>query len=208
MAIGSLIQPILNPVKISDLRPTQITVGMREVERKASEWRGRAQDEAGRYLGERMIPAVIGPDQHPWIVDHHHLALALHLEGVETVLVSVLAHLDHLPKKRFFAFMDAHNWLHPYDEEGRLRPWKDIPRHVGGLVDDPYRSLAGEVREAGGFAKTPTPYSEFLWADYFRDYIRKRMLEEKYPKALERALIVSRAHDARHLPGWAGRTGA
>jgi len=207
MAIGSLVQPILNPVKIKDLRPTQITVGMREVERKASEWRGRAQDEAGHYLGERMIPAVIGPDKRPWIVDHHHLALALHLEGVETVLISVLARLDHLPKRRFFAFMDAHNWLHPYDEEGQPRPWKDIPRHVGDLIDDPYRSLAGEVREAGGFAKTPTPYSEFLWADYFRDHIRKRMLEEKYPKALERALIVSRAHDARHLPGWAGRTG-
>ncbi|HEX7873777.1 MAG TPA: ParB-like protein [Sphingobium sp.] len=207
MAIGSLVQPILNPVKISELRPTQITVGMREVERKANEWRGRAQDEAGHYLGERMIPAVIGPDKRPWIVDHHHLALALHLEGVEMVLISILARLDHLPKKRFLAFMDAHNWLHPYDAEGRPCSWKDIPRHIGGLVDDPYRSLAGDVREAGGFAKTPTPYSEFLWADYFRDHIRKRMLEEKYPKALERALIVARAHDARHLPGWAGRSG-
>ncbi|WP_267961670.1 ParB-like protein [Sphingobium sufflavum] len=131
----------------------------------------------------------------------------MHLEGVEMVLISILARLDHLPKKRFLAFMDAHNWLHPYDEEGRPCSWKDIPSHVGGLIDDPYRSLAGDVREAGGFAKTPTPYSEFLWADYFRDHIRKRMLKEKYPKALERALVVARARDARHLPGWAGRSG-
>ncbi len=91
MAIATLIQPILDPVKISDLRPTQMTVGMREVERKARAWRERPHDEAGRYLGERMIPAVIGPDKRPWIVDHHHLALALHLEGVEMVLISILA---------------------------------------------------------------------------------------------------------------------
>ncbi|WP_267961669.1 ParB N-terminal domain-containing protein [Sphingobium sufflavum] len=38
---------------------------MREVDRKAHEWRGRAQNEAGHYLGERMIPAVIGPDKRP-----------------------------------------------------------------------------------------------------------------------------------------------
>src|SRR5436305_4773273 len=30
--------------------------------------------------------------------------------------------------------------------------------------DDPYRSLAGEVRRAGGYAKEATPFSEFLWA--------------------------------------------
>ncbi|EZP82892.1 ParB-like protein [Novosphingobium resinovorum] len=206
MAIATLIQPILDPVKISDLRPTQMTVGMREVERKARAWRERPHDEAGRYLGERMIPAVIGPEKRPWIVDHHHLALALHLEGVEMVLISILARLDHLPKKRFFAFMDAHNWLHPYDEEGRPCPWKDIPHHVGGLIDDPYRSLAGDVREAGGFAKTQTPYSEFLWADYFRDHIRRKALDSEYPEAVAHALILARERDAQHLPGWAGQS--
>ncbi len=102
--------------------------------------------------------------------------------------------------------MDAHNWLHPYDAEGRPCAWKELPRDLSGLVDDPYRSLASDVREAGGFAKTQTPYSEFLWADYFRDHIRRRALDSKYPKALERALILARDRDARHLPGWAGQS--
>jgi hypothetical protein len=38
---------------------------------------------------------------------------------------------------------------------------------VKGLVDGPYRSLAGELRR-GGFAKDTTPVSEFLWVDLLR----------------------------------------
>ena len=38
---------------------------------------------------------------------------------------------------------------------------------VAELIDDPFRSLAGELRRAGGFAKDTTPFSEFLWADFY-----------------------------------------
>jgi len=30
------------------------------------------------------------------------------------------------------------------------------------LVDDPYRSLAGALRQTGGYGKDVTPYAEFL----------------------------------------------
>lgn len=204
MAIASPIQPILHPVRIRDLRPTQCTVGMLEVERKREEWCARRRDDAGQFLGAHMIPAVIGPEGRPWIIDHHHLVLALHMENVEEVMVSVLAKLEHLPKRRFFAFMDAHNWLHPYDDDGKRRDWSELPRRVEKLADDPYRSLAGEVRGAGGYAKSPTPYTEFLWADFFRDRIRRKMVEDQFAKALDRAVRLARSHVARHLPGWAG----
>lgn len=204
MAIAGPIQPTLHLVRINDLRPTQITVGLREVERKRTQWRDRPRDAAGAFLGAHMIPAVIGPGDQPWVVDHHHLALALQLEGVEEVLVSVIARLAHLPKKRFFAFMDAHNWLHTYDAEGRRCGWQDLPRNISALIDDPYRSLAGEVRRAGGFAKSPTPYTEFLWADFFRDGVRRKLVEDKFHKAIEKAAILARSQSARHLPGWAG----
>ena len=36
---------------------------------------------------------------------------------------------------------------------GARRHYDDIPKTVTGLVDDPFRSLAGELRRAGGFAK-------------------------------------------------------
>jgi hypothetical protein len=47
-------------------------------------------------------------------------------------------------------------WCRPYDADGRRRDFDDIPRAVSDLVDDPYRSLAGELRQAGGFAKDTT----------------------------------------------------
>lgn len=204
MAMTNPVEPILHPVAIRELRPTQMTVGMREVERKREDWRGRRARDGGEFLGGHMIPAVIGPGKQYWLIDHHHLARALHEEGVEHVLVSVVARLDHLPRKRFYAFLDSHNWLHPYDAQGRRRDWKDLPRHVGKLEDDPYRTLAGEVRQAGGYAKTPTPYTEFLWADFFRDRISAHKVLHKFNKALDRALVLARSHEAEYLPGFAG----
>lgn len=204
MAMHCPIEPILQPVRIRDLRPTQTTVGMREVERKREEWRRRPLNEAGLFLGAHMVPAVIGPGHHYWLIDHHHLALALHLEGVEEVMVSIVANLHGLPKKRFFAFLDSHNWLHPYDAQGERHDWKSLPKRIGHLADDPYRSLAGEVRRSGGYAKSPTPYTEFLWADYFRDTVRPRMVEADFDKAMKRATRLAREPGAKHLPGWAG----
>jgi hypothetical protein len=207
MALSHPVQPILKPVKIMDLRPTQMTVGMREVGIKREQWRNRPRDSAGKFLGSHMIPAVLGPKGEPWIVDHHHLALAMHEEGVEQVLVSIIAKLDDLPKKRFMAFMDAHNWVHAYDAHGKRRDFDDLPHDVTALADDPYRSLAGEVRRSGGYAKSPTPYTEFLWADFFRDRIKHNRLEAKFDKCVVEAVPLARGPEARHLPGWAGVDG-
>jgi hypothetical protein len=204
MAMINPIEPILHPVAIEALRPTQMTVGMIEVERKRADWRDRCDAEGGEFLGQHLIPAVTGPGDSYWIVDHHHLARALHDEGVEKVLVTVIAKLDHLPKRRFYSFLDRHNWLHPYDGDGDRCDWKDLPRHIGKLTDDPYRSLAGEVRRAGGYAKMPTPYTEFLWADFFRDRIERKLIEDKFGKALKRALDLARTPAASYLPGFAG----
>jgi len=204
MAMTHPVQPILHPVKIMDLRPTQMSVGLREVDLKRKEWRDRPRDSAGKYLGSHMIPAVLGPKGRPWIVDHHHLALAMHKEGVECVLVSIIAKLDHLPKKRFLAFMDAHNWLHAYDEDGKHHDFDDIPKSITDLADDPYRSLAGEIRRAGGYAKSSVPYTEFLWADYLRTVIDKDHLEKDFDKCVEKAVTLAHGPDAQYLPGWAG----
>lgn len=204
MAMRGSIEPVLHPVQIRDLRPTQMTVGMREVHRKQAEWRDRKLDDKGDWLGGHMVPVVIGPGGTPWVIDHHHLARALNDEGVETVLVSAVAKLDHMPRKRFFAFMEACNWLHCYDDSGKRRDWDDLPRHVGKLIDDPYRSLAGELRRSGGFAKSSAPYTEFLWADFFRDRIKRAQVEEKFEKAIAKALVLARSHNASYLPGFAG----
>ena len=72
------------------------------------------------------------------------------------------------------------------------------------MVDDPYRSLAGELRRAGGFAKDTTPFSEFLWADFLRRRVKQRRIEENFSAALELALRLAKSEDADYLPGWCG----
>ena len=51
-------EPILEPVPITSLRPTQITVGMREVMAKRKRWREKDANKGGKYLGKHMIPVV------------------------------------------------------------------------------------------------------------------------------------------------------
>lgn len=204
MAIDQNIQPVLHPVAIAKLRPTQMTVGYREVARKRHAWRECVDRDGAQFLGRHMIPAVIGPGGTPWLIDHHHLARALHDEGVEHVLISVVARLDHLPRKRFLTFMDNRNWLHPYDAEGKRRAYKDLPRSIGKLADDPYRSLAGEMRRAGGCAKVETPYAEFLWADFLRGRVPAKLIDKDFDGAVTKALHVAHGEQATYLPGYCG----
>lgn len=195
-------EPVLHPVAIGDLRPTQMTVGYREVERKRREWRTRA--DGGDYLGRHMIPVVSGPQNSFWMIDNHHLARALHEEGVDKVLVRVVADLGHVRDRLFKTFMDNRNWFHPFDAKGRRHKLGKIPHHVDGLADDPYRSLAGELRRAGGYAKDDTPFSEFLWADFLRRHVSADTLAKDFGAAVETALGIARTPPAAYLPGWAG----
>ena len=86
-------EPILQPVPILSLRPTQMTVGMVEVREKRKRLREhwkehKAKKKQGEFLGRHMIPVVLGPGKLHYVVDHHHLARALHEEGVEDILVT------------------------------------------------------------------------------------------------------------------------
>jgi len=178
----SVREPRLNPVAIDDLRPTQITVGMREVALKRENWRRHSGKKGAEFLGHHMIPVVRGPKGRHHIIDHHHLALALLEEGVEEVLILVVADLSRLEPDAFWIFLDNRGWMHPFDDKGKRRGYKDIPKSVRRMKDDPYRSLAGELRRRGGFAKDTTPFSEFLWADFLR-----RRMKRQFPSRLVRS---------------------
>ncbi len=195
-------EPILTTVDIADLRPTQITVGMREVAVKRKRWRDTGFKKGEKFLGDHMIPVVLGPKQRNYVVDHHHLALALHDEGVKEVAVTVTANLSKLEQDAFWTVMDNRSWMHPFDAKGERRHYKDIPKRVTDLVDDSFRSLAGELRRAGGFAKDTAPFSEFLWADFLRRRMKRKIVERDFDRALEMALALARNKDADYLPGW------
>jgi hypothetical protein len=94
--------------------------------------------------------------------------------------------------------------MHAFDDKGRRRGHTDIPKTVSGLIDDPFRSLAGELRRAGGYAKDTTPFSEFLWADFLRRRIKRNAVEDNFTRAMEKALQLAKSRDAGYLPGWCG----
>jgi hypothetical protein len=196
--------PTLHTVAIADLRPTQMTVGMREVEQKRSDWRGLAPTKSAQFLGRHMIPVVRGPKGRLYVIDHHHLARALQEEGVTEILVSPAADLRALEKDEFWTFMDNRGWMHPFDADGQRQPRTSLPKTIADLEDDPYRSLAGELRFAGGYAKDTTPFSEFLWADALRRRVDAKTAKNDFETALQKALEFARSPAAGYLPGWCG----
>jgi hypothetical protein len=91
-----MIEPLVHPIPLADIRPTQMTVGMRGVERKRKEWHEKGSKKDAEYLGRHMIPVVIGPKEHIYSIDHHHFAHAFHDEGVRNILANVVADLKQL----------------------------------------------------------------------------------------------------------------
>ena len=196
--------PVLVPTAIADLRPTQVTVGFREVAEKRREWAERAGKNGPEFLGRHAVPVITGPHGRPYVIDHHHLARALLDAGQDTIAVNVVADLSRLCKDEFWAFADNRGWCHPYDAEGVRQGFDAIPKTIAALVDDPFRSLAGELRRAGGYAKDTTPFSEFIWADFLRRRIEATMVTAQFSAALTRALALAHDKAADHLPGWCG----
>jgi hypothetical protein len=177
---------------------------MREVASKRQRWREIAAKKGAQFLGKHMIPVVLGPKSRHYVVDHHHLARALEEEGVKDVAVTLIANLGNLDHDAFWTVMDNRSWMHPFDAKGERRHYNDIPKRVSDLVDDPFRSLAGELRRAGGFAKDTTPFSEFLWADFLRRRMKRKRVERDFEGAIEKAVKLAKSEDAAYLPGWCG----
>ena len=201
-------EPLFTATPIEQLRPTQITVGLREVAEKRKEWREKHGKKAGEFIARHMIPVVLGPKDRRYVTDHHHLALALRDEGVTEVATTVILDLSQLERDAFWVVLDNRGLMHPFDENGRRRDYKAIPSSLRDLVDDPYRSLAGALRRLGGYAKDTSPFSEFLWADFLRRRIDRKAVEKNYERSLDRALKLAKKSDAAYLPGWCGRTDA
>lgn len=193
--------PIIVPIDL--LRPTQAVVGMRAVAAKRERLEGKLQKRRRilRFLEKRPIPAVRGPGNGFYIVDHHHLSLALWQSDVDHAFVEVINDLSRLSPRAFWRQMSLDGRVYPFDETGRKIPASRLPRGISELRSDIYRDLAWSVREEGGFEKTRAPYSEFIWAEFFRDRISARQLATDYEAAVERAIKLARSKFARGLPG-------
>jgi hypothetical protein len=191
-------------VKLADLRPTQITVGMRQValKQKRVEALEHKQKELMDFILERPIRVVLGPGGKIYVIDHHHLGLALIRAGYDTAPVQVDDDFSKLSEENFWKKMQAKKYVHPCDENGTRQPLSALPESLIAMKDDPYRALAGFVRDAGGFKKVFTPFAEFKWADYFRKLIPLDVVTKDFDKAVKQAVKLAHEPKAKKLPGY------
>jgi hypothetical protein len=198
----------VHEVAIHKLRPTQITVGMIEVHDKRAKLEGMKKSEQRDFMAAHAIPAVWGPDGRLYITDHHHLGRAASEASVDTGFFLVEDDFSSLPIAQFWPKMSAAKWVHPIDQHGQPRGFEDIPDHLEKLLDDPYRSLAGYVRNAGGYDKTPTAFAEFQWADFFRPRLTIGPTRPQFDVSVATGLKLASSPEAAHLPGYKGASAA
>lgn len=189
-------------VPVEWLRPTQMAVGMRAVKYKRRKIEHRAK-QIEKVINAKPIPTVRGPGGELFIVDHHHFGLALWHHGIDRACIRVIEDSSALAAADFWRAMEASGRVYLYDEEGERVTPRRLPTWLHGLRHDPFRDIAWTVREAGGFQKSPTPYAEFQWANFFRDRISLPMVRRNYDAAIERAIRLCRSREASGLPGYA-----
>ena len=194
----------LHEVEIHRLRPTQITVGLIEVNDKRAKLESLKKHEQRDLLLDHPIPAVWGPDGKLYITDHHHLARAAEEAGIDTGFFSVEEDFSKLPIAEFWPQMSSAHWAHPIDQYGKRCGFERIPDHLEKLIDDPYRSLAAYVRDAGGYEKCPTAFYEFLWADFFRPRVTIGPTRADFENAVAVGLKLAASPEAAKLPGYKG----
>ena len=204
----SLGQYQLKLVSIVDLTPTQFTVGMRKVDFKRTRWREKHSFNAKSYLTSHSIPVILGPCAGQYIIDRHHLVRALYAEGVTELLASVVEDLSALSVDEFWYSLESRDRVHPFDDEGKRRAYEEMPKSILDLTDDPFRSLAGALKRAGGYNKSSAPFSEFRWTDFLRNHIAREIVEYDFDHALSLALDLARSQKALTLPGWIGAASA
>lgn len=178
--------------KLEKLRPTQVTVGYDEVAFKRRQWVAQSDEDKARFLSEHPFPAVLGPHSEYYIIDGHHLGRALLEAGVDVAPLSVIENLSHLSPAEFWSVMNRRGLTYPYDAQGRRRDFEQMPESLGELTDDPFRSLAAQVRREGGYAKDPTPFAEFKCANYLRDHLSFAALRAYPERALKCAMKLMR----------------
>jgi hypothetical protein len=188
---------------VRQLRPTQISVAMARVQQARARIRGAVlRGQMRDFLTWCPLSGVLGPGGTVFVTDEHDVARALADEGIETCIVVIHHDLTRVLPDRFWIAMERLGLVHPVDAAGRRRAFASIPRHLAQLEDDPYRSLALNVRANGGCTEWSGAAPEIQWANFLRTRVSAALLAADEREALRAALSHARSEAARRLPGW------
>jgi hypothetical protein len=202
--------------RLSDLHPTQASVGMTEVRVRREKLKQEIERSSEDFLGylrkqNRTEPIVIGPDNVFYLTDGHHLARALYDLGQKTAYCEIRDNVSSLQPDAFWKYMKDNNDVYLKDCHGSVIGPSDLSTSIGDLHDDPFRSLAGAVRESCGFRNDnkdgrDSNYIEFKWADYLRAHWAQTSIEvgdidAHFDRAIQAALQIATQIEAANLPG-------
>jgi hypothetical protein len=195
----------IQEASLRDLHPTQLTVGVIVVQDKKKHLEALSPADRQSFMKAHPMPAVLGPQETLYITDHHHLGRAAFEAKLASGFFLVEADLSKSTPEAFWKEMNENQWVHPLDENGVRHYYAAIPDRLDKLVDDVYRSLAGYVRDAGGFEKTPTAFAEFIWADFFRRNVAIETVRSDFQTAVQAGLSLARSKWAKQIPGFNGK---
>lgn len=160
---------------IAKLKPTQIAVGYQQVQQKADKMNDKNTRRLDEYIKSHVVPVVKGYDDKFFIIDHHHFCVAALKNGIEKVYIDIIDDWSSLSYNDFWKKMELEKKVWPYDEHGNkvelFEFVRMLPNNVAGLKNDPYRSIAGILRQHGVYKKDLTPFSEFCIANQLRPHV-------------------------------------
>jgi hypothetical protein len=199
-------------VDVNYLHPTQFTVGMLQVNKKKRKIDNCDKKKLAKWLRSKTVPVVIGPSGTLFMIDRHHAVRALSESkySFKKIHIKIKKDLSHLPKDEFWNKMVKKRWTWLF-KNGEPLDADNLPAHISELKDDPFRSLAANVRGKKGFKKSG-PFSEFIWADFLRKRIAAVQLNgfqeggDMHKQILDLAIKLCLSSEASGLPGWKGKT--
>jgi hypothetical protein len=194
-------------VPIASLQPTQLCVGMAEVQSRQKDFSHEDAKERRTYLGSKPVPLVRSKSGAVWMVDRHHRLRALmEMDPQAHAFGYVALQLDSDDRDTVLAELQDRGWLYLYDGRGLgpLHP-AAMPRQLTGLQDDPYRSLVWKLKKEKVIEAAPLiPFHEFRWGAWLRSRALPPFSSEHLEPAMPAARALVRSRAASHLAGWKG----
>jgi len=186
------------------LKPTQLCLGLAEVEARTSDFRLESPQSRRRYLRNRPVPIAISSAGEHWMIDRHHrLRALLEVDPQATVFCSVVLELKGASQAHCLDELNRRGWLYLLDQDGRgPYPPERLPSSLVELQDDPYRSLVWKLKQEGLIRPQPAvPFLEFHWGAWLRRQALPLFSSRDLEPALERARILVRNRGGAGIPG-------
>lgn len=190
-------------------RPTQFSVGMISVDcKKRGVEEAHEKGELHDFLCQEghLVPIVIGPGGEFFLTDHHHLSSAVWRADIpgdeKRVYGYVIQDWSDKEGDEFWRAMIENNYTWLYDDkgDGPLNP-HILPKSIGDILNDPYRTLSRWLRDCGCYTKdilkdrkkpiceeekflpeghAKAFFIEFRWANFLRQNVRLELKHEDF----------------------------